>query len=48
MNTYIVRTTKYDTSRPHEVVCVNTRLVVGRYAEMKQAMRRMRVLAGRA
>lgn len=51
MNTYIVRKTKYDSSRPYEVVCIGAKgntLVMSRYASRKAAVRRCGVLAGRA
>ena len=48
MFTYIVRKTTYDSARPYEVVCVQTNRVKDRYAEMKQAMRRVRVLKAKA
>ena len=44
---YIIRETKYCSTRPFEVVQVSTNRVTDRYATMAQAMRRVRVLKKR-
>ena len=51
MNTFYVRRSTYDTSRPFEVVCLGSRgsvRVMERYSTMKQAMRRLKVFKARA
>ena len=51
MNTFYVRRSTYDSSRPFEVVCLGNRgsvRVMDRYSTMKQAMRRVRVFKARA
>jgi hypothetical protein len=51
MNTFYVRKSTYDSSRPFEVVCLGNRgsvRVMDRYLTMKQAMRRLNVFKARA
>lgn len=51
MNTFYVRRSTYDSSRPFEVVCLGNRGSVrfmDRYSTMKQAMRRLNVFKARA
>ena len=51
MNTFYVRRSTYDSSRPFEVVCLGNRgsvRVMDRYSTMKQAMRRLNAFKARA
>lgn len=51
MNTFIMRETTYDSSRPFEVVCIGCSgraIVMCRYSTPKKAHRMLRVLKARS